>query len=115
MLVNITQANITQTNITKEGTITMAVLETTEKFHSENEEGTQPTLRNCVESSLRNYFQQLDGLPVTGLYELVLAEIESPLMEAVMDYTRGNQTQASKLLGLNRGTLRKKLKTYGLN
>ncbi len=75
---------------------------------------TQPTLRSCVETALEMYFTQLDGQPITDLYELVLAEVEAPLLEAVMNHTQNNQTQASVLLGLNRGTLRKKLKTYGL-
>jgi Fis family transcriptional regulator len=73
------------------------------------------TLRQCVEVALNNYFEQLDGQPAAGLYDLVLAEVEAPLLEAVLAYTRGNQTQASKVLGLNRGTLRKKLKQYGLH
>jgi len=89
-------------------------METPQNIQAQNSTE-QPTLRTCVETSLTNYFKQLDGQKVTGLYELVLAEIEAPLMEAVMKHTNGNQTQASKLLGLNRGTLRKKLKTYGLN
>ncbi len=75
----------------------------------------QITLRCCVESALKNYFTQLDGQPVTDLYHLVLAEIEAPLLESVLSHTQGNQTRASNMLGLNRGTLRKKLKTYGLN
>jgi len=45
---------------------------------------------------------------------MVLAEVEAPLFESVMAYTKDNQTRASELLGLNRGTLRKKLKQYGL-
>jgi Fis family transcriptional regulator len=48
------------------------------------------------------------------LYELILAEVEAPLMEAVMEYTKGNQSRAAIVLGLSRGTLRKKLKLYGL-
>ena len=64
--------------------------------------------------ALRNYFAHLDGQPVTDVYQMVLSEVEAPLLETVMEYTRGNQTKASVLLGLNRGTLRKKLKTYGL-
>lgn len=75
----------------------------------------QPTLRSCVENALSNYFSQLEGQPVTDLYNLVLAEIEAPLVESVLNYTKGNQTQASIMLGLNRGTLRKKIKMYGLN
>ena len=73
------------------------------------------TLRESVELAMKNYFAQLDNEQPTDIYELVLAEVEAPLMEAVMTYTQGNQTKASMVLGLNRGTLRKKLKTYGLN
>ncbi|MBV1881638.1 MAG: DNA-binding transcriptional regulator Fis [Pseudomonadales bacterium] len=72
------------------------------------------TLRDNVEKALRNYFAHLDGQPVTDVYQMVLSEVEAPLLETVMEYTRGNQTKASILLGLNRGTLRKKLKQYGL-
>lgn len=72
------------------------------------------TLRDSVEQALRNYFEHLDGQDVTDVYNMVLAEIEAPLLESVMDYVRGNQTRASEVLGLNRGTLRKKLKQYGL-
>jgi Fis family transcriptional regulator len=72
------------------------------------------SLRDCVAQSMKNYFEQLDGQEVIDLYEMVLSEVEAPLMEAVMEYTRGNQTKASKLTGLNRGTLRKKLKKYGM-
>ncbi|WP_027847640.1 DNA-binding transcriptional regulator Fis [Marinospirillum minutulum] len=71
-------------------------------------------LRESVLRALDNYFAQLDGQPVNNLYELVLTEVEAPLLEAVMRYTENNQTQASSLLGLNRGTLRKKLKQYDL-
>lgn len=72
------------------------------------------TLRDSVHQSLTSYFKQLDGQPVTDVYQMVLAEVEAPLFEAVMAYTKDNQTRASELLGLNRGTLRKKLKQYGL-
>lgn len=75
---------------------------------------TRDTLRNCVRRSLADYFRNLDGEPVNELYEMVLAEMEIPLLEKVLEYTRGNQTKASEMLGLNRGTLRKKLKQYGL-
>lgn len=71
-------------------------------------------LRESVIRALNNYFTQLDGEPVNNLYDLVLTEVEAPLLEAVMRHTNNNQTQASSLLGLNRGTLRKKLKQYDL-
>lgn len=72
------------------------------------------TLRECVEVVMENYFNQLEGQKVVDLYELVISEVEAPLMEAVMQYTRGNQTKASTAMGLNRGTLRKKLKKYNM-
>lgn len=72
------------------------------------------SLRDCVEHAVKNYFQHLDGQDVTDVYNMVLAEVESPLLEVVMKYTRHNQTKAAHVLGLNRGTLRKKLKEYGL-
>ena len=72
------------------------------------------SLRQSVELAVNNYFAQLDGQIVTDVYDLVLQEVEAPLLEAVLKYTRNNQTLASTVLGLNRGTLRKKLKRYGL-
>ncbi len=72
------------------------------------------TLRDHVAQAMSNYFSQLGNEPVTDVYQMVLSEIEAPLLEAVMEYTRDNQTRAAILLGLNRGTLRKKLKQYGL-
>ncbi|HEB67411.1 MAG TPA: DNA-binding transcriptional regulator Fis [Gammaproteobacteria bacterium] len=72
-------------------------------------------LRDCVTEAMARYFDQLDGHPAGELYRLVLAEVEEPLFRAVMDYTGGNQSKASELLGINRGTLRKKLKMYGLH
>ncbi|EOT7035549.1 DNA-binding transcriptional regulator Fis, partial [Citrobacter freundii] len=56
-----------------------------------------------------------NGQDVNDLYELVLAEVEQPLLDMVMQYTRGNQTRAALMMGINRGTLRKKLKKYGMN
>lgn len=76
--------------------------------------GQTQTLRDNVERSLANYFTHIDGQPISNLYQLVLAEVEAPLLEAVMNYTQDNQTKASEVLGLNRGTLRKKLKQYGM-
>ena len=72
------------------------------------------SLRDCVEKAVGNYFQHLDGQDVTSVYDMVLAEVEAPMLEVVMKYTRHNQTKAATILGLNRGTLRKKLKQYGL-
>lgn len=75
----------------------------------------QPSgLRKDVEKSLRQYFSHLGDSSVTNLYELVLTEMEAPLLEAVLRHTGSNQSRASIMLGLNRGTLRKKLKQHGM-
>lgn len=72
------------------------------------------TLRDSVSIALNTYLSNLDGQDVTDVYNMVLSEVEAPLLEEVMKYTRNNQTKASQMLGLNRGTLRKKLKQYDL-
>ena len=71
-------------------------------------------LRKHAEEALSQYFANLNGDRPGDLYDLVLGEVEEPLFKAVMDYTGGNQSQAAGILGINRGTLRKKLKTYSL-
>lgn len=71
-------------------------------------------LHDSVRQSLENYLSQLKGQLPSNLYELILAEVEAPLMECVMEYTKNNQSRAAIVLGLSRGTLRKKLKMYGL-
>lgn len=71
-------------------------------------------LRKHTEEALDRYFATLNGDRPGDLYDLVLGEVEQPLFKAVMDYTHGNQSQAACILGINRGTLRKKLKCYSL-
>ena len=73
-----------------------------------------PSLRECIDMAVSNYFKHLDGHEVTDVYDMVMAEVEAPMLEVVMKYSRHNQTKAAHILGLNRGTLRKKLKQYGL-
>ena len=75
---------------------------------------TRKPLRTHTEEALQQYFRSLNGDRPGDLYDLVLGEVEEPLFRAVMDYTQGNQSQAAGILGINRGTLRKKLKTYSL-
>ncbi|WP_312035848.1 DNA-binding transcriptional regulator Fis [Billgrantia desiderata] len=75
--------------------------------------GEQP-LREAVDAAMRRYFDHLDGGTVTDLYAMVMAEVEAPLLASVLEYTQGNQTRAAEMLGLNRGTLRKKLKQHDL-
>lgn len=76
--------------------------------------GNSQTLRDSIENAINNYFSHLDGQMANEVYKLVLSEVEPPLLEAVLRYTGNNQTKASSVLGLNRGTLRKKLKQYDL-
>ncbi|WP_413540966.1 DNA-binding transcriptional regulator Fis [Aeromonas hydrophila] len=72
-------------------------------------------LRDSVQQALRNYLAQLNGQEVIDLYDMVLSEVEAPMLDVIMQYTRGNQTRAAVMMGINRGTLRKKLKRYGMN
>jgi Fis family transcriptional regulator len=71
-------------------------------------------LRNSVSAALHEYFSKLDGAPTSGIYDLVIAEVEAPLLKIVMEYAKGNQSRAAQWLGLNRGTLRKLLAKYNL-
>ena len=75
---------------------------------------TQRSLREMVEQSIDQYFENLGGHETIDLYDLVLKEVELPLLIAVLKQTKNNQSKASRILGLNRGTLRKKLKQYNL-
>lgn len=74
----------------------------------------QGSLGECVEYALKTYFQQLDGHPAANLYDMLLAEVEAPLLRATLEHTNGNQSRTAEILGINRGTLRKKLKAYDL-
>ncbi|NVK22595.1 MAG: DNA-binding transcriptional regulator Fis [Kangiellaceae bacterium] len=73
-----------------------------------------PTLREHVAISMQHYLKQMHGQPLNEVYDLVLSQVEEPLLRAIMEHTRNNQTKAAQVLGLNRGTLRKKLKRYDL-
>ena len=74
---------------------------------------TEP-LRECVRSALRYYLQNMDGHDVTGLYRMVLDEVERPLIETVLESANNNQSVAARMLGISRSTLRKKLKDFEL-
>ena len=89
------------------------ILEKSKSSTFELTQKNQP-LHDSVRQSLENYITHHKGQLPGNLYELILAEVEAPLMEAVMEYTKGNQSRAAIVLGLSRGTLRKKLKMYGL-
>ncbi|MAZ15336.1 MAG: nitrogen regulation protein NR(I) [Ahrensia sp.] len=74
------------------------------------------TISQAVELNMQDYFRSFgDGLPPPGLYQRVLAELEQPLILATLAATRGNQIRAAEVLGLNRNTLRKKIKEHGIS
>ena len=73
-----------------------------------------PPLRESVKQSWDNYILQLGGEEPSNIHEMFLEQVELPLLLAVLKYTGNNQSRAAKIMGLSRGTLRKKLKLYGL-
>jgi Fis family transcriptional regulator len=89
-------------------------------FRARSEESTRADghelpLRDHAERALTNYFASLGGHSPARLYDLVIREVEEPLFRAVLDYADGNQSRAAGILGINRGTLRKKLREFGLS
>lgn len=90
--------------------MTTSILDKQDPFVLEKKN--QP-LHDSVRQSLERYLDQLKKLP-SNLYDLILQEVEEPLLQAVMKYTRNNQSRASLVLGISRGTLRKKLKQYNM-
>ncbi|WP_150050040.1 MULTISPECIES: DNA-binding transcriptional regulator Fis [Methylomonas] len=72
------------------------------------------TLSDHVRQCVEDYFSHLNGHDSSGLYQLVLAEVERPLLETAMKHADFNQSKAAKVLGLSRSTLRKKLDQYGI-
>ena len=73
-----------------------------------------PPLRDSASEAIGQFLETLDGEPCSELYDMVLHQVEEPLFKAVLDYAQYNQSHAAAMLGLNRGTLRKKLRQHGL-
>jgi len=70
------------------------------------------TLQLQVEKELHQYFSILNGQKPCELHDLVIGQVEEALFRVVLDYCDGNQSKAAAYLGINRGTLRKKLSQY---
>jgi Fis family transcriptional regulator len=70
-------------------------------------------IASCVRGALEAYFRDLDGEPPHAVYDMLLNCVEKPMLEYVMNQAGGNQSKAADILGLNRNTLRKKLKQHG--
>ena len=71
-------------------------------------------IRRSVTSAIELYLNDMDGYEVNDLYHVVLSEVEPAILDVVMQDVDGNQTEAAEMLGVSRGTLRNKLKLYGL-
>ena len=69
----------------------------------------------CMRRSLNRYFKDLDGEPPSEVYSMVLSAVEKPLLAYILDRAEVNQTRAADMLGINRNTLRKKLREHGLS
>ena len=89
--------------------------QTSPQSDSENPPQEISQLSHAVKHSIRRYLFELEGMQPSNMYDLVLKQIEQPLFEAILEHTKGNQSKAAEMLGLNRGTLRKKLRAYNLH
>lgn len=69
-------------------------------------------LQDLVYSIVTRFLSENKNKPINDLYDMILSEVEPPLLQAVMERRRGNQLQAAKILGISRGTIRKKLLRY---
>jgi Fis family transcriptional regulator, factor for inversion stimulation protein len=69
----------------------------------------------CMRRSLNRYFKDLDGETPSEVYGMVLSAMEKPLLTYILDRAEGNQTRAAEILGINRNTLRKKMREHGLS
>ncbi|HCX34449.1 MAG TPA: Fis family transcriptional regulator [Rhodocyclaceae bacterium] len=70
---------------------------------------TRSDIAECVRRTLDRYFRDLDGEKPSAIYDMVLTQVERPMLEVVMRQANGNQTVAARILGINRNTLRRKL------
>jgi len=73
---------------------------------------TRSFLEKWLNKTVKEYVGHMDGHKNGHLFDLIVGGVEKPLVEIVLDKTKGNQTQAANILGINRNTLRKKIKDY---
>lgn len=94
---------------------TTELLQSNNLISEETQNSDNASLTDTVKNTLQTYFDQLEDSEPSDIYSMVLKQVEAPLLEVVMQQVDGNQTRAAAYLGLNRGTLRKKLRIYGLD
>ena len=107
--------SVTKPSGTNEPSINLAEIEPVHQWEGLTvlqQDQTAP-LRECVRNALRYYLHNMNGHDINDLYRMVLDEVERPLIETVMENTNNNQSIAARMLGMSRGTLRKKLRTFG--
>jgi len=71
-------------------------------------------MARMVRKAIEGYFRDLDGEKPCAVYDMVINCVEKPLLESVLHRVRGNQSHAAEMLGINRNTLRKKIKVHGI-
>lgn len=93
----------------------MIKAKTRKQTPSDRKESSEKCLSDSVRKSMEDYFDDLDGHEAGALYELFMQQVEKPFFDVVMQHSRGNITHAAKILGMNRVTLRNRLKKYQID
>ena len=75
---------------------------------------TQRGLQDCIKHNLEKYFSDLNGESSNGVFKMVIQQTESATIKFVLDKVNQNQSEAARILGINRATLKKKVSLYNL-
>jgi Fis family transcriptional regulator len=75
---------------------------------------TQRGLQDCIKDNLEKYFSDLNGETSNGVFKMVIQQTESATIKFVLDKVNQNQSEAARILGINRATLKKKVSLYSL-
>ncbi|MEC7595768.1 MAG: helix-turn-helix domain-containing protein [Pseudomonadota bacterium] len=74
----------------------------------------QRGIQDCIQDNLEKYFSDLNGEPSNGVFKMVTQQAESATIKFVLDKVNQNQSEAARILGINRATLKKKVSLYNL-
>lgn len=110
----LTDASTALTDDTVEGSV-LSAADRAEPASPASRSAARVPLRDHVANSVRRYLGDLNGSGAENLYDIALRELEIPLFAEVLQHCDGNQSRAADMLGIHRGTLRRKLKEYGLS